>query len=882
MFGIEEMTGINIEETVFKGKECKIVLTKEELEASIEDLKSTGEPIALDTETEGLSPLHHHIVSVIMASSPTKAYYYPLRHKIGENLDEVDFRVAFEQLAKERGFILFNSKFDWEMIYSWWGIDFDIAADVQLMAYVHNSDLAESKNLSLKQLEKDILHEEPLEFKVWGVTDFSLVDSNEAWKYAAPDGFNLYALYEYYKPLIKELGLEKVLQIELDCIKGAAMMELNGVYVNPDILNGQKADMEARIYELEQEIYKLAGHEFDIASPQQFATVLYDELGVKPLQKRGEDDRSVGADNLKALQDKHLIVGHMMNYREVMKLYNDFIVKLPNCLGNDQRLHGQLNTTGTRSGRCSASGGFGLDGMEVKVNMQQIPKNKAFTTENVAYVPPHLEDKFDFNQVYDYKTLKNDFPEVLECKQGRELKYEKEVPVMIRKAFEASPGYTWVGSDYSQLEYRCLANMSNEDSLIDAFNKGIDFHTATASAMLGIPIDKVDKHARKKGKTLNFGLVYGMTEFGLAQKLETTPQEAKKLMEQYFINKPNVKALSDHCKKQVLEEGLVRTFTGRIRHFDTQIARARAMDDPRKRDNALEQVGKQAFNTMIQGSGADLSKIALARVYNLCKPFGDKIRLLTMIHDEINIEIHNSLPVELGIAILYYGMSYPANIVPGWAPIPGDVEVGPNFQDKKEIAELGYDLDAIMEEYLPQLIELESQTKYFPSADDRVKADEAIAAKYKNPHSDVNNPTRKRNIQVPSKTEEPKKVSAPKKISVPTISSVSGTTYTMSENSEEKEAPKMDGTQNIPFEEIVTNTPSVMVRLKTGIDAEIAYKCLRDYIANNFGSHTLYIMNDGLIYKFDGQYTVNTDTSSIEDYFDVRISNPKPKIKISL
>lgn len=375
------------------------------------DTLDKAEILALDTETSGLSPFPNHtdLVGVVLSPDTKSSYYFPLAHKMGDNLNLSDFIYRFKKLCASKKFILFNAKFDYKQIFAHWGIDFDIYSDVQVLAYLLDANLAESRNLSLKYLTRKYLNIQTLELKEFGTTNFSYLDPSEAYKYACMDTITTYLLYNLFMPKIKEKQLETVYRIEMDIIKAVAVMELNGVTIDVDVLKSQEDDMLARANELEQLVYELAGREFDINSPKQLASVLFDELKIKPPFIRGAESRATGAENLEMIEDAHPIIGAITAYREVTKLYRDFVVKLPTCIAEDGKLHSELMTMGTRSGRCSSSGGFGKAGVEIKLNLQQMPKSKGYSIEYDVELPDNCGLNPD--KQYTAKELNSLFPD---------------------------------------------------------------------------------------------------------------------------------------------------------------------------------------------------------------------------------------------------------------------------------------------------------------------------------------------------------------------------------------------------------------------------------------------------------------------------------------
>jgi len=235
-----------------------------------------------------------------------------------------------------------------------------------------------------------------------------MFDPKEAYKYAAPDGTNTFRLYNYFAPLIEKYNLKKAEWIELHVIKAVGQIELNGIAVDVDLLKSQQSFMLDRIHQLEGLLYQLAGRTFDVNSPQQLAEVLYDELKLPQPEFHGQKSRSTGKEALDFLEGSHPIIGVINNYRGVVKLYNDFVLKLPELISEDLRLHGNLNPMGTRSGRFSASGGFGRKGEKIKLNAQQLPKGKTIEVEFDIELPDDCG--LDPEKSYKTKELDAAFP----------------------------------------------------------------------------------------------------------------------------------------------------------------------------------------------------------------------------------------------------------------------------------------------------------------------------------------------------------------------------------------------------------------------------------------------------------------------------------------
>lgn len=885
MFDINTITGKDL--SFLDNIDCHLVDNEEDMKIAFERL-SQCEFLAYDTETEGLSPMHHHIVGAILAPSGTESYYFPLRHKIGKNLDEATFIYYFKQLAEKCKFILFNSKFDWKMTYYHWHIDFEIYGDAQISAYILNTDLAESRDNSLKKLTKEYFGIEPLELSDYGDYNFAVYDPKEAYKYACPDGTNTWNLYYKLAPEIKKLQLEKIEKIELAIVKAVGTIELNGIQIDTQVLKDQQQQMKDRINELSERIVELAGHPFDINSPQQMATVIYDELGLPPDKTKDKDgnevdDRSVGADKLKHLMGKHPIIAAISNYREVNKLYNDFVLKLPECISEDNRLHSNLNPMGTRSGRFSSSGGFGRGGIDIKVNTQQLPKAKGFEAEDVVKLPP--ETDIDWGQQYDEDELKEIVPNWEELQSQaqpnwRDLKITKYIPVRIRDAFIPTPGYIWISADYSQLEYRSVANLAKDEGLIKSFMDGVDFHTATASMMFGVPVDKVDKALRKRGKTINFGNVYGMTKWGLAESLGCTPDEAEELQKLYYSRIPKVREYTDQIKAMVKSQGYSRTYFGRIRWFKKQLASCNGSFY--KEDKYL----KQGFNSSVQGTGADLAKIALARAYEALKPYGDKFRILSQVHDEINFEVHESIPLEEACRVIDRAMSF-RGVVPGWADVPADIEIGRCYGQLKDPSEFGVDMEKVLQGAGQTDVDLEffkpmSYSTVVDSQNTLNYSSNSLKHKTKEEKKTGNEGrssgstfTTRESIKTTSSTV-PK---VEKKEGVQPVQQQSAGRR-MFEKMEEQKKETVQGRLDLSNVKFPVST--LVIYKKPEIEDDTAFNILRKFIADNFGTNDLVLEDAGMLYRFPAQYKVSDDFTPLQAAFEVEHFKVTPKIQLNL
>ncbi len=381
-------------------------------------------------------------------------------------------------------------------------------------------------------------------------------------------------LMEVQKQQIDSQGLEEVLySIELPLIEVLAAMEVAGVCAEPEFLDEFGTELKGKIDELAAAIYESAGQEFNINSPVQLGEILFEKLGL-PSGKKTKRGYSTSADVLEKIKDKHEIVPLILEYRNLAKLNSTYVEGMRPLIGQDKKIRAHFQQTIVATGRLSCT----------EPNLQNIP-------------------------------------------------VRQELGRMLRKAFTASPGHTLVGADYSQIELRVLAHLSGDEALIEAFNNGEDIHKTTASRVLGIPKDEVTPADRSRAKAVNFGVIYGMSGFGLSEELHITRKEAENYIKAYFEKHARVKQYMDeqieHCRK----EGYTLTMTGRKRMIHEINASA----------YMVRQLGERlAMNSPIQGSAADIIKLAMLKVYTDLKKNHPNSKLILQVHDELIIDADDS------------------------------------------------------------------------------------------------------------------------------------------------------------------------------------------------------------------------------------------------
>lgn len=453
--------------------------------------------------------------------------------------------------------------------------DFKISYDTAIAEYV--LDVSRNK-YDLKTLALEKLHQalpEESEF-VAGAGQLDMFSDHSAayMDYGTLLGSITSGVRECQGPEIEAKGLSKVLyDVELPLVEVLASMEVYGVRADKEFIDRFGEQLKEKIQLLELQIYDLAGTQFNINSPAQLGDILFEKLKL-PSGKKTKRGYSTSADILEKIKDKHPIVPAVLEYRNLSKLNSTYVEGLKPLIAPDGRIHAHFQQTVTATGRISCT----------EPNLQNIPIRQEL---------------------------------------GRKL----------RSAFEAEDGYTLVGADYSQIELRVLAHLSQDESLVDAFNNGEDIHRMTASRVLGIPADQITVADRSRAKAVNFGVIYGMSGFGLSEELHITRKEAEDYIKEYFKKHEKVKAYMDRQIANAKETGYSETILGRKRAIHEITASA----------YMVRQLGERlAMNSPIQGSAADIIKLAMLKVYRELKEKHPAARLILQVHDELIIEVPDS------------------------------------------------------------------------------------------------------------------------------------------------------------------------------------------------------------------------------------------------
>ena len=583
----------------------------------IAKLKKT-KSLCFDTETTGKDPIHDELLGISFANSSGKAIYFQCPSEI--DLRKVfidDFRELFKDEGIEK--IGHNLKFDLTVLH-WCGLKVGGALFDTMLAHTlvfpdqkHSMDFVAESMLGYSPISFNSLiddQENEGQLSLIGTT-ISEVDTNKLAEYAAEDADITFQISEKLRPLLKEKGQEKVFyDIESPLIAILVAIESEGISLNCQILDKIRESLSESINSLGKEITELAGKEFNLNSPKQLGEVLFDDLKLveKPKKtKTGQYKTDEGV--LNALAPKHRVVEAILEYRESAKLKSTYVDALPNALSKKTgRIHSSFGQLMTATGRLASN----------NPNLQNIP---------------------------------------IRTSQGRE----------IRKAFvPRSEGYKILAADYSQIELRVMASISGDESMRAAFNEGLDIHSATAARVYDVDIDEVSSDMRRGAKTVNFGIIYGISAFGLSQRLDIPRSEAADLIDSYFEEYPRVKEYMDDTILFAKENGFVETVSGRRRYL-RDINSSNAMIR-----SAAE---RTAINTPIQGTAADMIKLAMVGVHQALSEGGFKTKMILQVHDELLFD----MAIEEEEEIKEIVVEKMQNALPMEIPSVVDVGVGENW-----------------------------------------------------------------------------------------------------------------------------------------------------------------------------------------------------------
>ncbi|NDJ52717.1 MAG: DNA polymerase I [Chloroflexi bacterium] len=544
------------------------------------------ERIAFDTETTSLDKMQAELVGISLSYEVDEAYYIPVGHQGDANQLPLEIVLAHlrpimsnPEIAK----IGHNIKYD-AMVLAQHGLDVHpLSIDTMIAEWLLNPDSRIGlKEVAFARLGVKMTEITELIGKGRNQITFDQVRIDDAAPYAAADADLTLQLADLITPELSEQGLDPLFyDIEMPLVPVLVDMERAGVLVNVPFLEELSADLHHRLAEFEQGIYKIAGQEFNLNSTQQLSEVLFDTLGLptEGLRKTKSGYYSTAASVLDSLQesDETGIIDAILRYRELEKLRSTYVDALPELVNPvTGRIHSSFNQTGAVTGRLSSS----------NPNLQNIP---------------------------------------IRSEEGRR----------VRDAFIAAPGHVLIGADYSQVELRILAHVSSDDALIDAFRNDQDIHATTAAAVNHISLEEVTSTQRSFAKSVNFGLMYGMGAFRLARESGLTRDEAEAFIKAYFERFPKVRQYLDETKEKAKELGYVETLLGRRREFQA----FQAESTGRQANLARQRAEREAINTPIQGTAADIIKIAMVKLHNALNEQKLAGKMILQVHDELLLEV---------------------------------------------------------------------------------------------------------------------------------------------------------------------------------------------------------------------------------------------------
>jgi len=597
----------------------KGIFSGKEFETLLDELKEA--PLfSLDLETTSPDPMRAKIVGISFALEPYSACYIPLMHSYLGAPEQLEKKYVLERLKhilendsiKKYGQ---NIKYDL-IVLKREGVDLSgIYFDSMVASYVLNPS---KMNHNLDDIALEYLNHRTVPFreligKGKRATTIDKVEVERVIPYASSDADIALRAAKIMERELGEKGLDKLFyEVEMPLVEVLAEMEMNGVVIDVDYLATLSRDFSLRLRELEKEIYKLSGQEFNINSPRQLSFILFEKLNL-PVISRTKTGASTSEEVLLQLAEKHKLPQLIIEYRELQKLKSTYLDALPQMVNPETgRLHTSFNQTVTATGRLSSS----------EPNLQNIP---------------------------------------IRTEDGRK----------IRRAFIPEKGCLFVSADYSQIDLRVLAHISGDESLRDAFLHNEDIHRRTASELFGVPQEEVTPELRRIAKTVNFGLSYGMSPYGLSKDLGVSQTEAKKYIDSYFQKYKGVKNYIEKIVVQARKDGFVSTLLNRRRY----------LPEINSKNGSVRGFAERiAINTPIQGTSADIIKVAMIRIREKLKAAGSKAKMSLQIHDELLFEV----PEEEVDELSHLAKKEMEGAVSLNVPVVADIKVGKNWRDLEE------------------------------------------------------------------------------------------------------------------------------------------------------------------------------------------------------
>ena len=594
-----------------------VVDTKEKLEALVAEL-SGAECFAFDTETTGLDPMKAELVGLSFSTAPGKGWYVPVAHQEGEQLPLEEVLPALRPVLESpsMGKTAHNANYDLTVLANHGVKVANVDFDTMVAAHLMGRKAIGLKNLALQVLDVEMEEITGLIGTGRKQITFDKTSIDRAAVYSAKDSDVTGRLRTFFDPQLRRAGIwELFTDVEMALVPVLVDMQRNGIGLNVGSLHEMSRDLAQHLRRVEQAIYDSVGHTVNINSPQQLSDLLFNELQLPKTKRTKTGGYTTDAGALEGLRGAHPVIDGVLEYRQLSKIKSTYVDSLPELINpRTGRIHTSYNQTGSSTGRVSSS----------DPNLQNIP---------------------------------------VRTELGRQ----------VRRAFVAEnvPEWTLVSADYSQIELRVLAHLSQDAALLEAFNRGEDIHSATGALMYDVPIENVTSDMRRISKVLNFGVIYGLSPFGISQQTEFSPDEGQKFIDNYFSKYPGIRDYLDSVKQQAREDGYVSTPLGRRRYIPEIHA---------SNFNVRQGAERAAVNMPIQGGAADIMKLAMIKVHKKLNESGLRTRLLLQVHDELMFEA----PMDEVDAVTDLALEEMSNAMDMSVPLKVDVKTGHNWGDLEQ------------------------------------------------------------------------------------------------------------------------------------------------------------------------------------------------------
>ena len=598
----------------------KLVLTKKDFDVWLKKIK-TAELVAFDTETDSLDYMQANVVGISFAVKPGEAVYVPFTHTYPGapkqlSRDEVLKKLQPILNSKKAKIIGHNLKYDRSVLLNHDIQMNGIQHDTMLESYVCNSVASrhDLDTLCEKHLDHTNIHFEDVAGKGAKQITFDQVQLDIALNYAAEDADMVLRLHDVFWSELQQKKKTKQKElyesIELPMLQVLSNIERNGVMLDNKQLEKQGKQLSKRIVEVEKEAFSLADGKFNLSSPKQIQEILFEKQGIPVIRKTPGGQPSTAEDVLQELANDYPLPKLLLEHRTLSKLKSTYVDKLPSLINaKTKRIHTSYHQAVAITGRLSSS----------DPNLQNIP---------------------------------------IRTEEGRR----------IRQAFVAPKGYQVLAADYSQIELRIMAHLSNDERLCEAFAEGEDIHRATAAEVFDLELDEVEAEQRRAAKAINFGLIYGMSAFGLAKQLGITRTEAQKYVKLYFTRYPGVKTYMDNIREQAREKGYVETLFGRRLYLP---------DINNKNVQRRQYAERTAINAPMQGTAADIIKLAMIKIDAWLQDKTSECKMIMQVHDELVFEVDKSVITSTKKQIMQL-MESAAELS---VPLVVDAEVGSNWDE---------------------------------------------------------------------------------------------------------------------------------------------------------------------------------------------------------